>query len=158
MIEIIDTWELFKQDREKLNERNDCVVRAIAVAFNLSYKEAHDYCKVYLRRIPRKGVPTVRAFSGKDYLSAKTIPFIFNKRYLRNCTREDKVDCTKNSGVGSTGLYLKKFLEKCDKSKAYIVLSSGHAYCVKEGKVYGNPKDNRTYVKLAYRVEQELVN
>jgi len=153
MIEVINTNELFKSERTYRNERNDCVVRAIAVAFNLSYKDAHKYCRIYLRRTPRKGVTTVKDFDGKDYLSKTTTPFIFNKRHLRNCLREDKVDCTNNSGVGSTGLYLKKFIEKCDKSATYIVLSSGHAYCVKEGKVYGNPADHRTYVKLAYKLK-----
>ena len=153
-MDVIDTNEVFREDRRQYREYNDCVVRAIAIAFGLSYEHAHQYCATYLQRKHRKGTKTTIMFNGKDHLSSKVIPFAFNKIHLKYCTHPNIIDCTNNSGVGSTGMYLKKFLSKCDSKATYIVLSSGHAYCVKRGQVYGNLKDIRTYVKLAYRLEE----
>jgi len=152
-VKVVDTQELFKHERTKLKENNDCTVRAIAVAFDLTYLHAHQFCTLYMKRQKGKGFPMVTNFNGKDHLSSKTIPYLFNKRHLRWCEREDKIDCTDNSDVNRTGLYLKKFLEKCDKDATYIILSSCHAYCIKKGVVYGNPNDHRTYVKLAYKLK-----
>ncbi|AOQ26886.1 hypothetical protein [Vibrio phage S4-7] len=152
-MEFVNTWELFKEDRDLLGETNDCVVRAIAVAFNLSYSDAHYYCSRELNRKYRRGVVTLKEFDGNDYLSSQTTPYAFNKRHLRNCANRNVIDCTNNSGVGSIGLYIKKFIDKCDKDATYLVLSSGHAYCVKRGVLYGNPKDIKTYVKLVYKLK-----
>lgn len=152
-MEVVNTFELFKEERESLGETNDCVVRAIAIAYGMSYKEAHRYCRVYLNRGYRAGVRILEEFNGEDHLSKNTTPYAFNERCFRHCKHTEKVDCTGNKGVGKIGLYLKKFIEKCDKNSTYIILSSGHAYCVKNGKVYGNPEDCRTYVKLAYKLK-----
>jgi hypothetical protein len=152
-MEIIDTTELFRDERTKLKEDNDCTVRALAVAFDLTYSQAHQFCTLYMQRRKGKGFPMATNFNGKDHLSSKVTSYVFNKRYLYWCVREDKVDCTGNKDVGKVGIYLKKFLERCDKNATYIILSSGHAYCVKKGVIYGNPNDHRTYVKLAYKLK-----
>lgn len=151
-MKLIDTNEMFREERNLRQERNDCVVRAVAAAFDLSYKDAHWHCAKHYNRNHRKGVRTLKEFDGKDELSSQVTPYVFNKSHLRQCVLDSKVDCIGNKDVGKTGLYLKKFLAKCDQDAAYIILSSGHTYCVKKGVVYGNPKDERTYVKLAYKI------
>ena len=63
--------------------------------------------------------------------------------------------CRPKRGATQTGLYLKKFLAMYPEGR-YIVISSGHAYTVVDGVVYGNPNDDRTYVKVAYKVNKSL--
>jgi hypothetical protein len=41
----------------ELNEKNDCAVKAIAIACGLSYEEARDLCASYGRK-PRRGMKT----------------------------------------------------------------------------------------------------
>ncbi len=155
MYSLIDTAEMFKKARVALNETNDCVVRAIAIAFTMEYKQAHAYCEHILKRKHRKGTFTLREFDGEDFLSSITKPMAFNKQHFSLCKHPNKANFIEFQGTNRTGLYLKKFLKTFNKG-TYLVISSGHAYCVKDGVVYGNSNDDRTYVKLAYRIEGDV--
>lgn len=147
-----NTENIFGQERKSLGERNDCVVRAVAVAFGMLYQQSHKYCKYILNREDKKGTYTLREFDGNDFLSQLCTPLVFNRTHYRQCKHPQKIDLIMNSRATGTGLYLPKFLEDYPKG-TYLVLSSGHAYAVVDGEVWGNPDDHRTYVKIAYRLD-----
>jgi hypothetical protein len=120
------------------SETNDCVVRAFAAAYNVSYDFAHKkvaelfgrkngqgtYCfSLVMRqmemggvRINRKKVQTMR----KDVNLAYWIK-VKGVNTLRNMTTA-------------------KFLEDYSKG-TYIVTVKGHAFAIKDGVVIGNPED-----------------
>lgn len=154
MITVVDTEITYTEDRVKLKETNDCVVRALAVAYNCSYLIAHNYAKSYLSRKKRKGVFFPEEFNGKDGVSKHAKAIVFEKRHTKRMSMsfEDK---TLHEDVKSHGMPVKRFINNYP-TGTYIVLSSGHAYAVKDGVIYGNLRDNRTFVKVAYKVTKTL--
>jgi hypothetical protein len=119
-----NTEDLFKVDREEMKETNDCVVRAIAVAYDTTYGKSHFYCRKYLNRHNRKGVYTTHEFDGKDRISRNTIPMTFKSGMLRWFTRNDVIDQSDHEDNGKSGMYVKKFIKNFPKG-IYIVLSRG---------------------------------
>ena len=58
------------------NEKNDCVVRALANAFNVTYDTAHMFAATKLERKARKGVKAM--FSKLDLLGEVTFDLFSN--------------------------------------------------------------------------------
>ena len=62
---------------EKLNETNDCFVRALAVSANISYNEAHGIAEELFNRSPQKGTKFVdhiiRSEKGRNYFQDRNI-------------------------------------------------------------------------------------
>lgn len=151
MTELINTNEVYKESREKLHETMDCVVRAIASAYDTTYDKAHYYCRKYLNRPHRKGVQFPSEFDGKDRISRNTDVTIFNINYRRWCSRKDFEDLCTHEDVGRSGMYVSKFIKNYPKG-IYIVLSNRHAFTIKDGVVYGNSNDHRKYIQVAYKL------
>ena len=132
-------------------ELNDCVVRAMAVAFDISYEKAHRICKLDYNRQDRDGV---RGFALKlsiwdagIYLD-KRIKFLGDKptgresyprmfTYYRNWDphrQAYKIDVR----CMTVGTFLKKYPKG-----TYLMVVTNHAFVIKDGVVIGNEDDGQ---------------
>ena len=121
------------------NEKNDCAVRAIANAFNVTYDTAHMFASTKLERKARKGVSAM--FAKLDLLGEATFDLFSNTLFPE--TRTYKLDGTlnpinKDYTHKDVSYTVKTFCAKYN-TGTYIVLVNKHALTVKDGVVVDNP-------------------
>ena len=121
------------------NEKNDCSVRALANAFNITYDKAHMFAATKLERKARKGVKAM--FAKLDLLGEVTFDLFSNTLFPE--TRTYKLDGTLNPintdyTHKEVSYTVKTFCTKYNKG-TYIVLVNKHALCIKDGIVIDNP-------------------
>ena len=121
------------------NEKNDCSVRALANAFNVTYDKAHMFAATKLERKARKGVKAM--FAKLDLLGEVTFDLFCNTLFPE--TKTYKLDGILNpintdythKDVSYT---VKTFCTKFNKG-TYIVLVNKHALTIKDCIVVVNP-------------------
>ena len=120
-------------------EKNDCVVRACANAFNISYDVAHKFVAVEFKRKARKG--TKKVFS--TFSALGKVAFDLFQDSLFPITKEYKLKCV-NKPINKAYTHkpvqytVKTFCATFSKG-TYIVLVNKHALTVKDGIVIDNP-------------------
>ena len=127
------------------SERNDCVVRAIASAYDIEYNKAHQWVSDKFKRQFRKG--TFGFSVGMDRMS--TINTRMN--YKRTKTIDPKY-LTTNGGRSkmTVGTFAKEY-----NIGTYIIRVDRHAFTIKDGSVIGNPEDAtklRKIIKNAWKI------
>jgi len=119
------------------SEKNDCVVRAIANAFNISYDVAHEFTAKEFKRKFRKGTKAVYS----TFKSLGEVSFDLFQDTLFPITKEYKLKCVKKP-VNKEYTHKKvNYTVKtfCAKFKGtYIVLVNKHALVIKDGVVIDN--------------------
>lgn len=146
-IEYFDTMAMFDSDLAKEDD-NNCVPRAVAIATGSTYKEAYDWCKSELGRVKSKGVcadsifaetkmpHSVRSILGKTLVDMPVpdlAPKSAHPNRMKNYYKEYGEIIGRKMTIGS---FLKKF-----KTGTYLIGVDKHAFCVKDGVIYGNPGD-----------------
>ena len=127
------------------SERADCVVRAVASAYDMPYDKAHKWVADTFGRRHRRG--TFGFPGGMDRMSANAT------RLNRKLTRKiDAKYLTTNGGKSkmSVGTFAKEY-----NKGTYIIRVTGHAFTIKDGSVIGNREDSdkvRKIVKNAWKV------
>jgi len=123
--------ELIKASK-RLNEWNDCTVKAFAKVFNTTYEKAHSHLKNACNRKNKCGIH-----------SSKVLPQSLKKtkHKVGPYTRENRIQ-------------LNKFCEKHPKGRYYVALC-GHAIAVIDGVVYDHSDRPRRQVTWAMRVYLE---
>jgi hypothetical protein len=127
------------------SERNDCVVRAIASAFDIDYNKAHQWVANTFNRQFKKGTfgfPTkMNAMSDNNtrfnYKRTKTI----DAKYLTTNGGRSKM---------TVGTFAKEY-----NTGTYIIRVTRHAFTIKDGHVIGNPDDAtalRKIIKNAWKI------
>ena len=121
------------------NEKNDCSVRALSNAFNVTYDKAHMFAATKLERKARKGVSAM--FSKLDLLGEVTFDLFSNTLFPE--TRTYKLDgvlnpINKDYTHKDVSYTVKTFCTKFNKG-TYIVLVNKHALTIKDGIVVDNP-------------------
>jgi len=127
------------------SERNDCVVRAIASAYDIEYNKAHQWVSDKFKRQFRKG--TFGLPIGMDRMSTDNTRF----NYKRTKTIDSKYLTTNN---GKSKMTVGTFAKEYNRG-TYIIRVSGHAFTIKDGSVIGNPEDAtklRKVIKNAWKV------
>ena len=127
------------------SERADCVVRAVASAYDIHYDKAHQWVTDNFKRKPKKG--TYGFPIGMNKMSDNKTRF----NYKRTKTIDPKFLTTNN---GKSKMTVGTFVKEYDKG-TYIVRVSGHAFTIKDGSVIGNPNDAeqiRKVVKNAWKI------
>jgi hypothetical protein len=127
------------------SERGDCVVRAVASAYDIHYDKAHQWVADNFKRKPKKG--TYGFPIGMNKMSDNKTRF----NYKRTKTIDPKFLTTNN---GKSKMTVGTFVKEYDKG-TYIVRVSGHAFTIKDGSVIGNPNDAeqiRKVVKNAWKI------
>jgi hypothetical protein len=127
------------------SERRDCVVRAVASAYDIHYDKAHQWVTNTFKRKPKKG--TYGFPHGMDRMSINNTRF----NYKRTKTIDPKFLTTNG---GKSKMTVGTFVKEYDKG-TYIIRVSGHAFTIKDGSVIGNPEDAtklRKVIKNCWRV------
>jgi len=127
------------------SERNDCVVRAIASAFDIDYDKAHQWVAKTFNRKPKKG--TFGFPTGMNRMSDNNTRF----NYKRTKTIDAKY-LTTNGGKSkmTVGTFAKEY-----NTGTYIIRVTRHAFTIKDGHVIGNPDDAtalRKIIKNAWKI------
>ena len=120
------------------SETNDCVVRAFASAFNVTYDFAH---KKVAEIFGRKNGQGTYCFSlVMRTLESKGISV--NRKKIKTISKDVNLSYwIKVKGVNVLrSMTTAKFLEDYPKG-TYIVTVKGHAFTIKDGVVIGNPED-----------------
>ena len=121
------------------NEKNDCSVRALANAFNVTYDVAHLFAATELERKARKGLKSM--FQKLDLLGEVTFELFSNtlfpetKTYKLDGKLKPRNPDYTHKPVQFT---VKTFCAKFNKG-TYIVIVKKHALCIKDGIVIDNP-------------------
>jgi hypothetical protein len=121
------------------NEKNDCTVRALANAFNITYDTAHMFASTKLERKARKGLSAM--FAKLDLLGEVTFDLFSNTLFPES--RTFKLACVRkpintdytHKDVSYT---VKTFCARYNEG-TYIVLVNKHALTIKNGIVIDNP-------------------
>ena len=122
-------------------EKNDCVIRACANAFNITYDVAHGFVTKEFKRKARKGTKAV--FS--TFSTLGKVAFDLFQDTLFPITKEYKLKCV-NKPVNAS--YTHKRVNYTVKTfcanygiGTYIVLVNKHALVIKDGIVVDNPNN-----------------
>ena len=119
-------------------ETNDCVVRAFASAFDVTYDYAHKYIAEQFGRKPRKGTyytasKMTKLSEGVLKVNDKKINSVF---YPYSLSYEVKVKGDVVKRQMTVGTFVKK-----NPKGTFFILVRGHAFTIKDGVVIGNPED-----------------
>ena len=120
------------------SETRDCVVRAVASAYDIEYDKAHKWVATTFNRKPKRGtygfpIGMNRMSDNKtrmNYKSTKTI---------------DPKHLTTNNGKSkmTVGTFAKEY-----NIGTYIIRVDRHAFTIKDGWVIGNPEDATKLIKI----------
>ena len=121
------------------SETRDCVVRAIASAYDIHYDKAHKWVSDTFKRKPKKG--TYGFPIGMDRMSQNKTRF----NYKLTKTIDSKFLTTNG---GKSKMTVGTFVKEYDKG-TYIIRVSGHAFTIKDGSVIGNPNDATQLRKIS---------
>ena len=139
-----------------VNEKNDCAVRALANAFNITYDTAHMFAADKLERKVRKGVKSM--FAKLDLLGEVTFDLFSDTLFPE--TRTYKLDgklkpLNPSYTHKPVKFTVKTFCAKFNEG-TYILLVNKHALCIKDGIVIDNPNYKftgyRRVVESSFRV------
>lgn len=118
--------------RKKLNEANDCVVIAVAIAARMTYEKAHGICEYQGRRIG-KGIPTSYVLRHLEKIGFK-------------------VEKVKNLRQKNGSRYTPKTIGDRLKRGYYIVRKNSHAMAVVNGVVEDWTNGRQHHIKDAYKI------
>jgi hypothetical protein len=156
---------------KELNETNDCVVRALAVATEIPYKEMHEYLAACGRK-PRDGVPPwlyhkalkdlgykLTKLEGPKYAWTSHYVEGHHRYYRKSGTwawvpgnfrnKRKRVGPGKDYNAATVTTLAKELTEG-----TYLVGTNGHVACLKNGEVHDWTKGRRHRVEDIYRVEE----
>jgi hypothetical protein len=129
------------------SEKDDCVVRAFASAFGVTYDFAHKKVAEVFGRKNRQG--TAYFSLTMNALASKEIKF--NRKGVSPIKEDIGLSYWVEVKGKSTlrNMTTAKFLEKYSKG-TYIVTVKGHAFTIKDGVVIGNPEDATQRKKVIF--------
>tara|TARA_Y100000389_G_C17402816_1_gene486326 strand:- start:148 stop:705 length:558 start_codon:yes stop_codon:yes gene_type:complete len=140
--------EFFKDTNEMVrstcviakNEKNDCVVRAFMVAFDIPYKTSHSWVKSKFKRRDRKGTYTssyLKSVMGSVKNGKRTSLMGFSPRYKGSYSHCKGKTLTNPTYKKPTGYTVKSFMEQHPDGR-YVIIVKGHALALVDGVLYGN--------------------
>ena len=140
------------------SETADCVVRAFASAFDITYDRAHKYVKEKFGRKDRQGTyGTVRTLNKMvenntqvNYKRIKSVGKTINNSTFKTLEYEVKVKGEKVKRQMTVGTFIKQ-----NPQGTFFVLVRQHAFTIKDGVVIGNLEDSkkkRMRVHAAWKV------
>lgn len=126
-------------------ETNDCVVRAFATSFEVSYDYAHKYVAEEFKRQPRKGtfgtaMTIVNMYTGGVVVNNKKIYPIGEKSNRITIPYSLTYKVNVKGELIERQMTVGTFIKKNPKG-TFFVLVKGHAFTIKDGVVIGNFED-----------------
>lgn len=148
----------YNESKLAKGETNDCVVRAFASSFEVSYDRAHKYVADVFGRQPRKGTygtskGLVKMSDNKTTLNYKKV-YPLGKRVsdtmFGSLVYDVKVKGVTTRRNMTVGTFVKKY-----PIGTFLVIVKQHAFTIKDGVVIGNHEDavkTKKVVKCAFRI------
>ena len=134
-------YEVSKGSLIAKGEKNDCVVRAIANAFNISYDIAHEFTAKEFKRKARKGTKAVYS----TFKALGEVSFELFKDTLFPVTKEYNLKFVHNpinpEYTHKQVKYTVKTFSAMFNKGTYVVLVHKHALTIKDGIVVDNPNN-----------------
>lgn len=140
------------------NETNDCVVRAFASCFDVSYNYAHGYVKDNFGRRDRNGTygtvdKMTKLAENRSQVNYKKVKCVgkVNNNNRRTLEYDVKVKGERVKRKMTVGTFTKQ-----NPVGAFFILVKGHAFTIKDGVVIGNWDDavkKKRVVKFAFEVK-----
>lgn len=141
------------------SEKNDCVVRSVASAADVTYRTAHKFCKDVFGRTDKRGTNNVNIVSQMLIAETSGIELEGKKFSVRVLGKGEIKNRYKLKGEI---IYRQKTLKSFIASHmtgTYLVMRAGHALTVKDGEVFdwkSNGFKPTTKVQAAYElIEKE---
>ena len=135
----------FSQSELARQEKNDCVVRAVAAASGSAYEPAHQFVKETFCRKNGKGTSGFHYTMNMMTKNGNKI----NGKSVEKITEEHNtmlyyvvVKGVKKLRNTTTGSFIKKYPKG-----TYVVTVKGHAFTIKDGVVIGNVEDGKKMKK-----------
>tara|TARA_R110002050_G_scaffold258876_4_gene398219 strand:+ start:2119 stop:2622 length:504 start_codon:yes stop_codon:yes gene_type:complete len=116
-------------------EKNDCVVRSIASAADVTYKVAHDFCSKVFGRETKKGVNGM--LMATAMLKAQDDGFTVGTKEFDVYGLTKKEVCNKYKLKGEE-IWRKKTIKSFVQSHpvgTFLVMVANHALCIKDGEL-----------------------
>ena len=141
------------------NEKNDCVVRSVASAADITYRTAHNFCKEFFGRTDKRGTNNMNIVTQMLLAETSGIELEGKKFGVRVLGRDRIKNRYKLKGeIIYRQKTLKSFIQDNSKGR-YIVMIANHALSVIDGEVYdwnSNKFKPTTKVVSAYElIEKE---
>jgi hypothetical protein len=141
------------------SETADCVVRAFASAFDITYDRAHKYVKEKFGRKDRQGTyGTVRTLNKMvenntqvNYKKIKSVGKTIKNSTFKTLEYEVKVKGEKVKRQMTVGTFIKQ-----NPQGTFFVLVRQHAFTIKDGVVIGNFEDavkTKKIMKSAFEIK-----
>ncbi len=139
----ISSTDFVKGSKSKLaqSESNDCVVRAIAAAFDEEYGVVHKVVEKNCDRKPRRGVMSDKFMNMFREYEAEGL-YLFGKKFRVMSKSEikniygKKADGSPNERKMTTQSFIKKYT-----TGNYLVLVKYHTFVIKDSTIVGNRED-----------------
>lgn len=135
LVAMTELYQKLKEESYKLNEHNDCAVKAIAIACNIKYKDAWNLAKKFGRR-----------YRGRTNTLRTTYPAIRSKGFT--CTEVENHKMNKAKTVKG----LKQFIPS---RGVFLVFIRGHVFTVRGGEIHDWTEDRCHRIKLIMRVSKK---
>ena len=137
------------------NEKNDCVVRSIASAADITYRTAHNFCKEFFGRTDKRGTNNMNIVTQMLLAETSGIELEGKKFGVRVLGKNEIKNRYKLKGeVIFRKKTLKSFISSHMKG-TYLVMIANHALTVKDGEVFDwktNTFKPTTKVTAAYEL------
>jgi len=137
------------------SEKNDCVVRSVASAADITYRTAHKFCKEFFGREDKRGTNNMNIVAQMLMAEVSGIELEGKKFSVRVLgTGEIKNRYKLKGEVIFRKKTLKSFIDT-HKIGTYLVMIENHALTVKDGEVYDWKSKNSkptTKVTCAYEL------
>ena len=140
------------------NETNDCVVRAFASCFDVSYDYAHKYVRENFGRRDRNGTygtvdKMTKLAENRSQVNYKKVKCVgkVNNNNRRTLEYDVKVNGERVKRKMTVGTFAKQ-----NPVGTFFILVSRHAFTIKNGVVIGNWEDSqkkKRVVKFAFEVK-----
>ena len=150
-------YEVSRKSEIAAGEKGDCVVRAIANAFEISYNTAHEFTKDTFKRKNRKGTFNVNpimkklnevAFKAEGQLDlfAPVLENKFNVKHIGDRPKDGGTLQNKAYKHKAVAYTVKTFMQKFSRGTYFIIVHK-HALVIKDGVLI----DNGNYRFNGYR-------
>lgn len=130
-----ELYQKLKEESYKLNEHNDCAVKAIAVVCGIQYKDAWNLAKKFGRR-----------FRGRTNKHRITFPAIKSKGFVCTDVWDHKMNKAKT---------IRSLKPLIPSRGVFLVFVRGHVFAVRGGEIHDWTEDRCYRIKLIMRVSKK---
>lgn len=144
-VALMHSYEIAKGSEIAKKEKNDCVVRAFAAVFEMSYDESHALLKRHGRK-DRSGTPWITS----DTAMAE----IVSKGSFKAIRRNDLEANKWTNNYRRTGMTLNGLIPRLNPSRRYLICSRAHMFAYVSGRLVDWKKGGKRTIVRVWEIEK----